>query len=911
MGRTLLQRTPSRRKPDSTDDLQRQRNAVNQRAPKTTTARAGAGQSDPVRRRDSAPATQLQPAPRSSLSLNSDPLMDAAHRGVAPAAAQHRDLVQRKQDSAQPAVQRDELDSGQERAKPADPEELSWFRSTVERSQTALSTAEDLLSRYEDARSAIHREYGDWVSGSAQRGATNEFKTFESDYLARCHSIAEAAPVPADEIRTDVTVCRTLQDLIEQNYEASVATYQLAPGVPAFEAAQQRWELAEQQLKNILERNIESAKNATFAEATLRRGRSEFSTNMNYSGVAIDPMVDVALTSMQAEVTAYLANKIGANGANMFRSRPLRSFRGRLKNAARDQAISDIDAREDGATATSDFVKTDAKPRVYKAAKATVNKYLHERAEAQAAQIVERQRSGITSAGNNAALAVLASGNETATQAAQRAIRQAAKTAKAAALEEAKGWKADLVNNPVAAQGEARQVAEEQGVRDQTTRDGVGQKALEQSLTANTTDEGLGKIGQLIDRTLRQPGDQASLKIELQVPIGHTPGFVSLAIEGTAARGIDGAVTAGVPILGDNPEHMEAMFKFSLGAGVEAFGLRADGSIGFFLRSGGQDTSAAMKAMSYAAYRAAGGISGRFADWWAGSTKGTGRSKRHKAESWAAMIEEQVFDADASAFADQGVSGSLGAKADIGLVSASAALSGAHFRRWNQDNLKENLGADFAKPVASEEAAQARRARAVGASGTSLGGAVSVSVDILGQGVDFAASLSGSANDFANNWGLEITSGVSLPPGADATKFAEIAAGIVAGSLSAAKAMSAIVKGNKAAGGLDLAGDAAVITNAGMANQLSTYLAELSAADARTGASIGGEVGSSIQVAVLLGRGGGEGIFRVELRSSKSAQVKIGLGNVGLSGGITHTQRIGAIGYEQGQVRGELLGNRT
>lgn len=815
----------------------------------------------------------------------------------------------------------------------AEVDSLSWFHSTVAQSDETLARAEDMLARYEDARQAIHDEYGEWFSGAARRGNSDDFDTFEKEYLARCHSIALVMPVDTDAIRTDVTISRSLHGLIRETYGSSVADFKASPGVAAMETAQGRWQLASKNLEDMLAYNVEAAKHLSWVETTLERGRREFSSDVQYSGIELDPLIDAAMAAMREKVVGYLEDKIGANGAGFTRSRPLRAFRQRMKDAARDQARQDVDsiASQGGpVTATSDYVATDAKPRVYDIAKQSVDRRLQELAGEQAQRIVGDKRADLRAAGNGAALDALSSGGDGATKAARKAIEARAKQLENLAVAEAQTWKQSLIKNPDLAERDTLQSAEEANVREQASRDGAGQKALEQSITANTTDEGLGKVGQLLDSTLPQAGDSASVKIELQIPIGQSPGFVFMSLEGTAARGTDGAVTAGIPVLGENPKRMEAMFQFKLGAGVETWGLRADGSIGFFLRSGGEDTSAAMKAMSYGAYRAACGLSDGFGNWWSGSTQGTGRSKKHKAESWAAMIEEQVFDADDSAFVHMGASAGVGASLNVGVGSGSASFGAARFRKWNKDTLQDSLGDAFAQPVASDEAASERRSQASGVTGVALGGSVKVSADILGQGVDFSASLSGPKKDFSKNWGLEITSGVSLPPGADASTFATIAAGIVTGALSAAQSMSAVVKSDKSAGArtMDLYGDVMTIANAGMENQISTYLSELWHTDkSRSGESIenlvkpaseqpdlagagtGLDLGSSIQVAILIGRGDGNGIFRIELRSSKSAAVKIGLGNVGLSGSIERTKRLAAFGYENQGVRGELLGN--
>jgi hypothetical protein len=63
---------------------------------------------------------------------------------------------------------------------------------------------------------------------------------------------------------------------------------------------------------------------------------------------------------------------------------------------------------------------------------------------------------------------------------------------------------------------------------------------------------------------------------------------------------------------------------------------------------------------------------------------------------------------------------------------------------------------------------------------------------------------------------------------------------------------------------------------------------------------------STVSVAVTFGRSGGKGVFRVEIRDSKSLDVNFVVGSVSLS----KTRRLAAIGYEDGAIVGEGLGFR-
>ena len=710
------------------------------------------------------------------------------------------------------------------------------------------------------------------------------------------------------------------------------------------------------------------------------QGAEEVQNRAQHEQTLIDlvtPVVAEQKDKLLSEVRGFIETEIGADGigffSNLFGTKPDRkAFREDMKRAARDQAKSDardeLDEQMGGGDrqATRAYVTMNADQRIYDKAKESVNKSLNELATEAAEGLLGQMGvvATLTNAGTESAWGVLRDDptrgrtQRSAGKAGKKAIKAMRSQLEAQALARAAEWRNSLFANEQQGDDELgmRQQAEQE-VREQTTEDEVGVKAVEESIKANTTDEGMGKVGQLLDRVLPSPGDQAALSVQLQIPIGESPGYVVIGIEGKAARGIDGAVTAGVPVMGD-PNRMEVQFTLTLGAGVETWGLKAEGSVSFFLRSGGKDTRQAMQALSYGAYRAACGLNDAFGNWWAGkpwkATRGTGApgereaTKLEKAESWAAMVEEQAFaNEDDGAFVDLGMSGKIGGGINVGVASVEGDIGGAGFNRWDHKNLKKSLNAngndDFASPVNAGDADKARRRRdnASGKAGYAVGGSVKVTASILGQKVVFSASLSGSGTDFENNWGLEIAAEVSLPPGADATTFEKIAAGIVAGSLSAAQAISSIVKNQKKDGGgaaastVDIAADAVTITNAGTENVISSSLAELWQVDGSqfdhsvahnlpeswTGmekpdlsdaenATPGLSMGSSIGVAIIMGRGDGKGIFRVELRSSKSMDVKVGTANVGLSVSANRSKRLAAVGYDEGSWKGEILGNR-
>ncbi len=674
----------------------------------------------------------------------------------------------------------------------------------------------------------------------------------------------------------------------------------------------------------------------------------------------LDTIASAIVPKLAAEgklkVLNYLAGGLGKGGAHFWRSKELRAFRAKMKAAARTQAYGDIiglmaedevfdDSELEVGPAMKDHIEVVAKNEAYHGAKKVVDNTVQQIAEdwiarawADDAILEEANQAAIEAAWKvyreNPNPKTWKAAQKAAGQAAKKSIDAQVKThlalAKSAKNEVLKPKEDQRVGAAEDQQKIASMVAE--------NASDLGLKSIQHAIKCNTTDEGLGIVGKLLDQVIPLPGEQVSLDVSLQIPTGDGVSYVVLKLMGKAGRGITGFSTSGVTTLG-NPKRLEVMAQFSIGAGAETFGLKAEASVGFFTRAGSdQGTAATMKALSYGGYRAASGINSHFGDWWAGGGKGSLLSKEERAEKWAAAIEEQVFmesdDEDAenkNAFADVGgsLSGSGGIKvADV--FSAELGLGGEVFKRYDADALKSSLDSDasnplFGQPVQSPEQARQRRKKAKGRTTSSFGASASVEVAINNQGVAFNGSIS-MENDFdqnvaRDNWGVEISAEISA--GTDPlSKLEQIAAGIVTGSLSIAQNLAAIIKKQKAGPGIDILADITQITNAGLSNQITSGLAEAWAVDGSKfdmgiGASgvpdaasgIGAK--SAIQVAITFGKSGGKGVFRFEIRDSKGIDIAVGMGSVGLSVSAAKGKRILAIGYEDGGFAAEAIGLRA
>lgn len=677
--------------------------------------------------------------------------------------------------------------------------------------------------------------------------------------------------------------------------------------------------------------------------------RSDHQGQLDTIATAVVPKL---VADGKLKVLNYLAEGLGKGGAHFWRSKEVRAFRAKMKSAARTQAWSDIsaivqqgdifdDAEQEIGPAMKQHIEVVAKNTAYAKAKKAVDARMQKIAEdwisrawADDAIIAEASEAAITAAWNvykeNPKESTWKDASKAAAKAVAKAVDAQVEThldlARAAKNEVLKPTKDQQVQSAEAQQQIASMVAEESS--------DVGMKSVQQAIKCNTTDEGLGIVGKILDQLIPLPGEQVSLDISLQIPTSDGISYVVLKLMGKAGRGITGFSTSGVTTLG-NPKRLEVMAQFSVGAGAETFGLKAEAAIGFFIRAGSdQGTAATMKALSYGGYRAASGIKNEFGNWWAGGGKGSKLSAEERAEIWAAAIEEQVFkeseggNAESkNAFADIG--GSLSGSAGLGVkdvFSAELGLGGEVFKRYDAAALAASLGEDrFGKPVTGAAQARERRKRAKGRTTSSFGVSASVDVKILGQGVSFAGSLS-MENDFdqnvaADNWGVEISAAISTSQD-PLSAMEKIASGIVTGALNVSQNLVAIAQKKKAGPGIDIMADITQIANAGLENQITSSLAELwtvdgSKFDMGIGASgtpdaaPGMLTTSTIQVAIIFGKSGGKGVFRFEIRDSKGIDVSVGLGSVGLSVSAAKGKRILALGYESGGFVAEAIGLRA
>jgi len=705
----------------------------------------------------------------------------------------------------------------------------------------------------------------------------------------------------------------------------------------------------------------------TFQQGAVRRSpvvrRWGGSKSITNTGTSLHDYID----AKGEELMKFLSKQFGASGMSFRRSDEARAWRQGLKDQARVQASADVDTALDNYDPDGEgnrqlldtekaHYRISAKQKVYSTSKQSVNTAVEAAVEKVQAELwgnrsMEifqaavrahtdhlQRRPGDTKGGHKAAQS-LVDDRLKAAMAEGRSAKRVAFGKEAGAPSQSSG-----VTNSVA---EMDQGKLEREARAQVTTDKVGEKAVKKTIEADSVGAGMGVFGTFLDNVVGSSGDQVSLAVEFRIPLEGF--YIQFTLTGKAARGIDGAMTAGVPQFG-NPRRLEVMFElaFRIGTGIpDVLDIGADFKA--FLRGGADDTELCMKAFSYGAYRRIAAVSDTAADWWAaGSDKGTSEKAVARAEAWAAMIEQQVFELGGG-YVDVGAGFGIGAELTLGgddLFGGGKIGGGVSgFHRYDQGALEKSLGkrdeggkfasvVDGADEQSRAAAAKNRRRQAKGTYGASYNVGLEASFRIpRGPGVGVAASLSGSINN-PSSFGIEIT-GTMEYAGGSTSAIEKWAAGYATAAADILKKAPAAVKpfftdrqdvGTFA----DLAASATQVVNSD-GNRITDALANAwKVAGGPADGAAGLVTTSSLQVALIIGCDGGSKdettgkfthrrpILRIEVRSGRKLEINTPMaGAAGVKVSAEKTSRILALGLDAGnddkkvKVDAEILGVRT
>lgn len=614
---------------------------------------------------------------------------------------------------------------------------------------------------------------------------------------------------------------------------------------------------------------------------------------------ACEAVAEQIRVEAEADLHKSVYKGLGGGGAGFTRSAEVKMFRGVVKEHARNRAYDDVRAASkkrtsgSGKSATSDYQEMIGGNIAYKKTKGSVDKQMRTEEESLVLELAPELQKLYDAAFDAAEAEVLRSGDIKAAQKAAKRVTkpmlgplktEATRLKDTVVGKRGEGEVTDLSGLTTAGKGVSARVDE------RVSADKVGEKSLEKAIAAPSMSAGLRVLGGIIDGILSGAGETLDLAIEFSIPTG-TPGLVVvIKMNGTAARGTNGATTAGVTTLG-NPKRMEVAAKFSVGVGAEAVGIKSDANVGFFVRSGSdKGTDAALQALSYGAYRVA--KPEPLANLWAPGDKMGKRTARHRAEMWAAMVEQTTFDDDT--YADIGLSVDGGFGANLPGVKMEATIGAALFSRYDAKALAASMGPDFADRVKSDKDAERRRDNVAGEKKLALSASVSFEVGIAGNSVGFALGVSGGG---LKDWGAEITATVGMPPGVDSNFVDKLINQYITGIGEGVKRLDEIFRKfdehepGLYGTGAQLPADAAAVVDIGMENALRDGVKDLasntvdkSAYDTTLGDTFSGGVeqqevfGLSTQLvfALTFGLSAGEFVVRLELRSKRGIDINAG-----------------------------------
>lgn len=302
----------------------------------------------------------------------------------------------------------------------------------------------------------------------------------------------------------------------------------------------------------------------------------------------------------------------------------------------------------------------------------------------------------------------------------------------------------------------------------------AGSEIVTQAIESTSSQEAVGVLGKLLDTVIPDAGDGIALNTTLKIPVMSDPFggvagqlFLVIQVNGKAGRGTDGYVTAGVPSIAENPDHLELEGNYSIGFTAETGSKKIAGmDLGVkyesFVRVGADSTLDAMAAFRYGIYRGT-PIKALASAWYGGLKKGRGpQGADHLlAEQRAAATEEEHFLAEGKegTFAHHGRG--IGVSASAGALGADAELSGGgrRFHAFTADSLRaDHDGLEAGAIPHTQEEALARRRQIQGAIKKSFALSAATKVNWGGQGFSVSGAISGGG---LTNWGVELKAGLS------------------------------------------------------------------------------------------------------------------------------------------------------
>jgi len=435
-----------------------------------------------------------------------------------------------------------------------------------------------------------------------------------------------------------------------------------------------------------------------------------------------------------------VVSKLGVGRGAWRRSKELNEFRQKMKDAAREQARSDIDNQLDSNALTSGkgdmgkaYYGMMAKTEAYSLSKESVDETMTRKAEEIVKKVLPSRptRKELRDAAKTASYGVARKSpaeakkiRESAVAGAKTKASEIFKVKQKEAVNEAriitKGDKESSTGPDIQKQNELSGK-----VKDQVKKDDIGGRAIKQAVEADSLNSGLGKIGKIIDVSTPNNGDSSGFEFELKIPVSHGA-YVLFGLSGEAERD-DGELTVSSEI--------------TFGAGFTTFGLDANFRVGLFLEGQGNDSANVMNLISYGLYRQMRIVAPAAADYFWGQGGKSGMKATEEAELWAAMIEDQDMKGDN--YVDVGLTTKLQGEVNAKVAKASGEIGYKKLNRFDKQRIEEMNGGQSGASTDRAKLLEKANALTKGQSRHVLELGAEVTVKLGGNDVTF--SFEGSA----------------------------------------------------------------------------------------------------------------------------------------------------------------------
>ncbi|TAF33501.1 MAG: DUF4157 domain-containing protein [Cytophagales bacterium] len=454
-------------------------------------------------------------------------------------------------------------------------------------------------------------------------------------------------------------------------------------------------------------------------------GKSEVNDRLNYEALWAAPhatlMVNVEKEAIFDPIKATVAEKLTANGASwyQFRSKETHGFRNELKNEARSQMAKNIGNEISNSTnekvqnagdATKAYYQMLASESTRGVAKESVNEELMVKAIAFTTDVIphEATNKAIKEAGQTTGYKYYRENKDNLKPQKELEAVKAGSLAKAKELMlqyQVKGIQkahdfvkgADKDNNKTTIKQDIVKNVNDKEQRDQTAR-----KAVQKAVDAPDLNTAMRIVAGMIDVMVPQPGSSLDLDLQLRVIEPNTNIYFITQFKGSVEKDVDYDSDTRKDV-----NSVSARTQLSLGAGWTASGLiDIDAQIGFFLEAQANTSQKLMQLISYGFYRSMQNDTktGKAANFvWGKGGKtynklGQKNTAGDEAETWAAMIEEQVLKtsgqdkSNAGSYVEMGGLAKVKGKGNIGVGSMEGEIAYNRGKRVSAETVGSGLG---------------------------------------------------------------------------------------------------------------------------------------------------------------------------------------------------------------------------